>query len=157
MREAATHDLRAGAATSERVDSLFRLHLHFGWIALVVFAGLGTILEMMHGFKIGWYLDVNNSTRRFLWTLGHVHGTFIALVNLAFAVTARLASLEPRFGRGASRCLMAANVLMPAGLLLGGIDTYGGDPGLGVVLMPVGAALLLVGLVLTALAVTQRR
>lgn len=149
MREAAAQEAHR---SSEQIDSLFRLHLHFGWIALALFAGLGTLLELMHGFKVGWLLDVDNSTRRFLWTLGHVHGTFIALINLAFAMTTRLAELEPRRSRWASRCLLAANVLMPAGLLLGGIDTYGGDPGLGVVLMPVGAALLLGGLVLVVLA-----
>jgi hypothetical protein len=152
MSEAA-QEMRARSAPSEGVDSLVRRHLRFGWIALVVFVVLGTVLETMHGFKIGWYLDVTNSTRRFLWRLSHVHGTFIALINVAFAATARLAVLEPRRRRWASPCLIASNVLMPAGLLLGGIDTYGGDPGLGVLLMPVGAALLLVGLVLTALAV----
>ncbi len=156
MSDPVTSEPPAAPVADSGDASLFRLHLRFGWIALAVFAGLGTLLELLHGFKIGWYLDVHNSTRRFLWTLGHVHGTFIALINLAFAVTARLTALEPRSARWASRCLMAANVLVPTGLLLGGIDTYGGDPGPGVLLMPVGAALLLAGLVLTALAVGRR-
>ncbi len=33
-------------------------HLRFGWWALAVYVCLGIVLETMHGFKIGWYLDV---------------------------------------------------------------------------------------------------
>ena len=38
---------------------------------------------------------------------------------------------------------MAASVLLPGGFFLGGIAFYSGDPGLGVLLVPVGAVLLL--------------
>jgi hypothetical protein len=34
---------------------------------------------------------------------------------------------------------------MPLGFFLGGLKFYGGDPGLGIVLVPIGAALLLLG------------
>jgi hypothetical protein len=41
--------------------------------------------------------------------------------------------------------MMGASILMPAGFFLGGVVTYGGDPGLGIFLLPIGAFLLFVG------------
>ena len=38
----------------------------------------------------------------------------------------------------ASRCLLIASVLIPGGFIMGGIHIYDGDPGLGVMLVPVG-------------------
>ena len=37
---------------------------------------------------------------------------------------------------------MAATALMPAGFFLGGFYLHGGDPGLGILLLPVGAVFL---------------
>ena len=37
----------------------------------------------------------------------------------------------------------AASVLLPGGFFLGGVVFYAGDPGIGVLLVPAGAALLL--------------
>lgn len=59
--------------------------------------------------------------------------------------------------RAASPCLLSAGVLMPAGFLLGGLVVYGGDPGLGILLLPIGAALLLVGLAAVAWGVMRSR
>ena len=42
--------------------------------------------------------------------------------------------------------LTAATLLIPGGFILGGLVTYGSEPGLGIVLLPVGAILLLVAL-----------
>ena len=50
----------------------------------------------------------------------------------------------------ASRCLISGTVLMPAGFFLGGVVIYDGDPGIGVALVPVGALLLLISVILTA-------
>jgi hypothetical protein len=52
--------------------------------------------------------------------------------------------------RLASRCLLGALVLMPAGFFLGGLFFYGGDPGIGVLLVPPGGLLLFLGVFLTA-------
>lgn len=150
---AVTAPVGAGEAGSE-----VRQNLRFGWLALLAFLAMGAVLETLHGFKIGWYLDVSNTTRRHLWTLAHAHGTLLGLVNVAFALSLRVIDMEPARRRLASRCLIGAGVLMPVGFLLGGIDAQGGDPGLGVLLVPVGAALLLLGVLLTALqAASQRR
>jgi hypothetical protein len=45
---------------------------------------------------------------------------------------------------------MAASLLIPGGFFLGGVVIYAGDPGLGIVLVPVGALLLFTAVFLTA-------
>lgn len=130
---------------------LIKRHLRFGWWSLLVFLSLGIALESFHGFKKGFYLDVPNETRRLMWTLAHAHGTFLALVHIAFGATISLMPLwEARFRDLASGCLMGATILVPAGFFVGGIIFYGGDPGLGIVLVPLGAVLLFVSVLLTA-------
>ena len=125
--------------------------MRFGWWSLLCFLTLGIVLESLHGFKVGWYLDVANETRRFLWTLAHAHGVLLSLVNLAFAVTLpHLAADTVRLARLASPCLMGATLFLPGGFLLGGVVIHGGDPGLGILLVPVGALLLFVSVLLTA-------
>lgn len=126
-------------------DRLTQRHLRFGWTAVLVFAVFGLTLETLHGFKVGAYVDVSNETRRLLWTLAHAHGTLLGIVNVLYAVT--VASF-PEWGHGTwpSRGLAAAAVLLPAGFFLGGLLPYGGDPGLGILLVPAGAIALVVAL-----------
>jgi uncharacterized membrane protein len=116
-------------------------NLRFGWWSLLVFLSLGGALETLHGFKIGWYVDVGSETRRLMFTLAHAHGTLLALINIAAGLTARKVDrfeLRP----SVSFALIWAAILLPAGFFLGGIVIYDGDPGLGVWLVPVGAILL---------------
>ena len=128
-----------------------RRHLRFGWWSLVLFATLGLVLESLHGFKVGAYLDVSNDTRRLMWTLAHAHGTLLAAINILFGLTLRAAvPVVARRVRVASAGLIGAGILLPAGFFLGGVAFYGGDPGLGVLLVPVGGVLLLVALFLIA-------
>jgi len=132
-------------------------HLRFGWWALLVFLSLGAVLEGMHGFKVGWYLDVSNETRRLLFTLGHAHGVLLAVLNVVFGLTVMVASLnESAAWRIASPCLMAAAVMLPGGFLLGGIVIYDGDPGPAVLVVPLGAFFLFVAVLLTARSVGPR-
>lgn len=124
--------------------------VRFGWWSLLCWLALGMALEALHGFKIGWYLDVVNETRRLQWRLAHTHGTLIALVNLLLAATGRgVAGLDR-----AATCLRWAGILMPVGFLAGGALAMGPDPGLPIVLVPVGAALLFAGVLLAARAMT---
>ncbi len=128
-----------------------RAHLRWGWWSLLIFLSLGVALEAFHGFKADFYLNVSLETRRLMWTLAHAHGTLLGLVNIAFAATLRSVPQWDERSRGlASGCLKAASLLLPAGFFLGGIKVYGGDPGLGIVLVPVGALLLFVTVFLTA-------
>jgi hypothetical protein len=125
--------------------ALRRRHLQLGWWSLAAFLTLGAVLEGLHGFKVDWYLAVGNETRRLLWRLAHAHGAFLALVHVAFGLS--LAHVGGGAPRLPSACLVAGAIALPAGFLLGGLDADGGDPGLGIALVPVGAALLLVAVV----------
>jgi hypothetical protein len=131
------------------LSRLVRRHLSFGWWSLLVFLVLGIGLEALHGFKAPWYLNDAYSARRLLWTLAHAHGVLLALINVVFAIGLRTFAPEspPTL---VSRCLLGASVLVPAGFALGGIDVRGGDPGLGIILLPIGAALLVVAVFLIA-------
>jgi hypothetical protein len=130
---------------------LARRHHLVGWCGLLVFVCLGLALETFHGFKVGYYLDPVHRLRRLLWTLAHAHGTLLAVVHIGFAAgllhfgrwtTGRL--------RLASFCLIDALVLLPLGFFLGGIGHSEVDPGIGVLLVPIGAVFLLVAVVLIA-------
>jgi hypothetical protein len=118
---------------------------------LFVFAAMGLLLEIFHGFKVPAYLDVSNQTRRLMWTLAHAHGTLLSFVHLMFGLSVLVApdvgvQNRPRV----SGALIGASLLLPGGFLLGGVVFYGGDPGVGVALVPVGAACLLTALFLLA-------
>jgi hypothetical protein len=130
---------------------LVRGHLRFGWWSLFAFLIFGFLLELFHGIKAGFYLDGSQETRRLLWTLAHAHGAVLSLVHLGFAATvAALPAWPPRPRSLASRGLTAATVLIPGGFFLGGLFVHAGDPGLGVLLVPVGAALLALAVALAA-------
>jgi hypothetical protein len=121
-----------------------RRHMRFGWWSLLVFATLGLTLEALHGFKVRAYLDVSNETRRLMWTLAHAHGALLAIVHVTFALMVRVApEMSPRNLRATSSSLIAASVLLPGGFFLGGVAFYSGDPGIGVIFVPIGAGLLL--------------
>ena len=128
-----------------------RRHLRLGWWSLLAFATLGLGLESLHGFKIRAYLDVSNETRRLMWTLAHAHGTLLAILNIVFGLSLRVVP-ELITSRLAfvSFALAGATIVMPAAFFLGGIVFYGGDPGLGILLLPVGAFLLLAAIFLIA-------
>ena len=136
---------------SADLETLRHRHLRGGWWSLLVFLALGLALEALHGFKVGAYLAPSHHTRRLMWTLAHAHGTLLALVQIAFALSL---SHLPRFAgdpaKRASRLLQAAAWLIPAGFFLGGVWVHGGDPGVGIALVPVGALFLLVAVALVA-------
>jgi hypothetical protein len=124
-----------------------RRHLRFGWSALLVFAALGLLLESLQGFKVAAYLDVSNETRRLMWRLAHAHGGLLAAINILFALTLRASPSAAFPGvQRISTGLIASTLLLPGGFFLGGVVFYSGDPGIGVLLVPIGAVLLLVSL-----------
>lgn len=123
----------------------------FGWWSLLFYLLLGVFLESLHGFKIGWYLDVSNEVRRLMFTLAHTHGALLSILNIVFALSIRaILGGEQERAQLAGRCLLGATLLMPLGFLIGGVFIYGGDPGLGVLLVPPGALLLVLSVFLTA-------
>ena len=153
----------------EARDTIVRRHLVIGWWSLLVFVALGLVLETLHGFKVAWFVNTGESeTTRLMLRLAHAHGTFLSLVHLAFAwTTSQARGLARRSSSVASRSLQAAGILVPAGFLLAGMPGFvktgglrlgvlGGDPGLGIVLVPIGALLLLLAVLLPALGVGVR-
>ena len=142
----------APTLSGDELRSFAADHLRFGWLALLVFLSLGLVLESLHGLKVGYYLNLNNETRRLTWTLAHAHGTLMGLVLIAFGLTVRSWSQwEPRSRAMAGRSLKAATLLIPGGFFLGGLFARGGDPGLGILLVPIGGVLLFAGVLLTGL------
>src|SRR5262245_51424463 len=95
------------------LEALARRHRRLGWWLLLLWLTIGIALEAMHGFKVSWYLAVGNETRRHLLTLGHAHGTLLALVHLVFATTLAHATLTTGTARVGSACLTAASFLLP--------------------------------------------
>ena len=135
-----------------------RHHLALGWWSLLTFLTLGVVPEILHGTKTGWYLNIANETRRLMWTLAHAHGTLLALVHIAFAVSQNMIPdwIQAR-RRLASRSLTAAGLLIPGGFFFGGTQFYGGDPGPGILLLPAGAICLFVAVLLSAIAVSSKQ
>lgn len=124
--------------------------LRFGWCALAIFMLGGLILETLHGFKVGWYLDVGYETRRLMFQLAHAHGSLLAIINIAFAVSlGHLKGREFKHLDLASRSLKFASILMPGGFFAGGVIIHDGDPGLGIIAAPLGALAAILSAVLT--------
>ncbi len=135
-----------------------RRHHLAGWCLLLVFLSLGAFLEYLHGFKKGFYLDPQHHVRRDMWRLAHTHGTLLGLIQIVFALCV------PRFGRWtagriklASFFLLDAAVLIPLGFFLGGLFPTEADPWLGVLLVPPGALLLFIAVVLVILSARAER
>ncbi|RYZ06175.1 MAG: hypothetical protein EOO73_17370 [Myxococcales bacterium] len=124
-------------------------NLRAGLWSLCGFTTLGLLLEALHGFKLGLYLDVEHETRRLLWRLAHAHGALLGLLNVVYALAER--AFPALADALAGRALLAALLLMPSGFLLGGAFARGGDPGAGVVLAAAGGVALLFGLLRLAL------
>jgi hypothetical protein len=141
-------------STNDDLNALRRVvarrHHWVGWSALLLFLSLGVVLEGLHGFKVGFYLDPGQRLRRELWTLAHAHGTLLALVQIAFAAgLTQFGRWTPGRLRLVSFFLLDAALLIPLGFFLGGLYPTETDPWLGVFLVPVGALLLFVAVTLT--------
>ncbi len=125
-----------------------RRHLRAGWWGLSLYVVLGAVLELLHAIKSPVFVDAGRETTRMLLRLAHAHGTLLAIVNIVYALTIEA---HPRAARPlASAALLAALVLLPAGFFLGALWAHGGDPGLGVLLVPVGALAITVGAAVVA-------
>jgi predicted GNAT family N-acyltransferase len=132
-------------------DELVARHLRVGLYGLLVFVTLGVVLEAFHGFKVALYLDVGNEARRLAFRLAHAHGTLLSVLHVVFGLVLGSRAAPPRaVAERAGRLLGAALLLVPGGFFLGGLFVRGGDPGAGVLLVPVGALCLLLAVLLTA-------
>lgn len=133
---------------SEAENTLASRHRRWGWACLGLFALVGLVLESLHGFKLAAFVD--HETRRSMWRLAHAHGALLGLVHLGFASQLASSQLDARQlaaeqgdrWSSASAALRVASVAMPAGFALGGAWYYDGDPGIGILLVPIGGVAL---------------
>jgi hypothetical protein len=129
---------------NDAITKLRQRHLKFGWYSLLAFLVLGSVLELLHGFKVGFYLNVDHETRRLMWRLAHAHGALLAILNILFALCLDHLKQSAADLRFVSACLVVASLLLPIGFFGGGSFAHSGDPGLLILLVPVGALLLFV-------------
>jgi hypothetical protein len=156
-REDAGSSARTEAQTASVANLLLR-HFRLGWSMLALFVAWGLVLDAMHAFKIGLYLDVDAETRRFMWSLAHAHGLGLGLLHLGFGATLHAGLLQPRRTlEHGSTLLVWGSILIPFGFVLGGLVTRRGDPSLGVFIVPVGGVLLAAGIVLVMRELLRRR
>jgi hypothetical protein len=142
--------------TSNNISPYFDKHFKSGWWLLFFFVCLGLSLESLHGFKISWYLDASNETRRFLFTLGHAHGALLAIINILFALSIeKFRNLENHI-KVISPCLLLSSILLPSGFLLGGLAINGGDPGVGIILAIIGAITFVITIGLIAMSTIEK-
>ncbi len=85
-----------------------------------------------------------------MWTLAHAHGALLALINIVFGISVPRSKANISSLQTASRLLVTAGSLLPMGFFLGGVFFYSGDPGLGILLVPLGAAALVVAVFVAA-------
>jgi len=130
------------------VKDVERRHLRAGWWGLALYLVLGAVLETLHAMKSAVFVDAGRETMRMMLRLAHSHGTLVAIINILYALTLKA---RPEAERPlASASLLAALVLLPGGFFLGALWAHGGDPGLGIVLVPVGALAVTVGAAVVA-------
>lgn len=129
-------------------------HARFGWSLLFVALLFGVVLEGLHGFKSVALLM--SPLRRELWQLAHFHGALFGVINLVYVRWADSDALGPTRRRSASRALILGSGLLPLGFLLGGVGHYESDPGIGIVVAPVGAVAILYAIGVQALAAWRR-
>lgn len=139
-------------AMSAEASAYERRHRAAGWWGLLVFLALGVLLEALHAFKVAGYVGGAGQVRRWMWALAHTHGTLVALVHLAMAAELRAPGRFSTGLRSASVPLLGAGCLLPSGFFLGGAFVRGGDPGVGILLVPAGALLLVYAVLRIALA-----
>ena len=139
------------------LNDIRRSHMRWGWTCLLVFLCFGICLEILHGLKIQWYLSVEHTARRHLWTLAHAHGTLLSVVNIVFGLSVPYLWSNAEPSRWVSRCFKSAGSLLPLGFFLGGVRFYSGDPGLGIALVPIGGAALLYATIQTVHSVWKRQ
>src|ERR1044071_1000504 len=123
-----------------------------GWISLAAWIVFGLLIEGLIGFRSPGLLD--DSVRREMFRLAHAHGTLLNLVLIAAAICARLDLI--RIGPGASLGLRSSVILLPAGFLIGGLWHFKDEPGLGILLVPIGAVLLLASAIYLSLTLPRR-
>jgi hypothetical protein len=113
----------------------------YGFGLLFGSACLGFALELAHALKLSPYLDV--PLRRELLTWAHAHGVGLALVLLAYGASGIAAANNVKW-------LAIGALAVVSGFALASVDLHESDPGVAIVLVPLGALLVLRALFVAA-------
>ena len=122
-------------------------HARLGWWMLAIFAACGLVLESLIGLRTPWLVDVGAETRRTMLRLAHAHGALLGLVHVAFAASLRTGLVGVAESPWRSRLFTTGSLLVPVGFAAGGLWFLEAEPGLGVLLVPVGAIAVVAALV----------
>jgi hypothetical protein len=120
------------------------------WFGLAFWLTFGLFIEGLIAFRAPVYLQ--DPVRRELFRLAHAHGTILSLLMLIANLYIQKGLTAPP--SAALWSLRLGILVMPVGFLLGGVWHYESDPGLGVFLAPVGALMIIFGVV--AIAISSR-
>jgi hypothetical protein len=107
-----------------------------GMINLLIWFVGGIVLESFHGLKAAFYLE--DALRRQMWTLAHAHGTILSVICLVLAQFVPTTRVAGQAARRIDRWFAVGACLMPLGFWLGGVVHSEADPGLGILLVPLG-------------------
>jgi ABC-type multidrug transport system permease subunit len=116
------------------------------WFGFLFWMSMGLLFEGLIGFRAPVYLQ--DPVRRELFRLAHAHGTLLCVMLLIINLYLVKGLVSPP--KLAIRALQAGTIIMPLGFLLGGAWHYESDPGLLIFLAPVGALLVIFGVMAIA-------
>lgn len=122
-----------------------------GFITLAFWMMFGLFLEGLLGYKIPAYL--NDNVRRELFRLAHTHGALLSVLLIIAAICMKLELIKPN--EFSKKALRIGTICLPLGFLFGGIWHYESDPGIGILLVPVGAILIIFSIVNTAFSIEK--
>lgn len=135
-------EAKESSKTKRTDDNHFGL-LRQGFITLACWMTFGLFLEGLLGYKIPIYL--NDNMRRELFRLAHTHGALLSVILIIVAICLRLDFFQSN--NYLQYSLRIGSIVMPLGFLLGGVWHYESDPGIAVWLVPVGAVMVIFGIV----------
>ena len=135
-------------AGTKNFDSLSRQ----GWIGVAFWMSFGLLIEGLIGFRSPSYLS--DPVRRELFRLTHTHGTVLSILLLiVFVYLAKNFVAPPT---AAIWSLRIGTVLMPVGVLFGGIWHYESDPGVMIFLAPLGGVMVIFGVIAIAVSTFKK-
>ena len=117
------------------------------WYSLAFWMTAGLFLEGLLAFRSPAYLQ--DPMRRELFRLAHAHGTVLNIVTLVATLYLTKGLISPP--RLALWSLRLGVIAMPLGFLLGGISHSETDPGLAVLLAPLGGLMIIFGVIAIAI------
>lgn len=117
------------------------------WYSLAFWMTAGLFLEGLLAFRSPAYLQ--DPMRRELFRLAHAHGTVLNIVTLVAGLYLSKGLISPP--SIVLWSLRLGVIAMPLGFLLGGISHSETDPGIGILLAPVGGLMIIFGIIAIAM------